>query len=122
MRKYQSIDLMKLYSQGSTNGWNEFLTNCYKKRNINALAKMRYSVQAGMDDLAKKKLNTDDLNAWFCRVIKSIEITAKRIIKAKHPLPGDNPLIAKKLEYVDQKIIKQKRDQELAKFMAASSY
>lgn len=83
---------------------------------------MRYSVQAGMDDLAKKKLNTDDLNAWFCRVIKSIEITAKRIIKAKHPLPGDNPLIAKKLEYVDQKIIKQKRDQELAKFMAASSY
>ncbi|HLP81124.1 MAG TPA: hypothetical protein VK141_03900 [Nitrosomonas sp.] len=122
MRKYQAIDLMKLYSQGSTNGWNEFLTDCYKKRDINRLGKMRYSVQAGMDDLAKKKLNTDEINAWFCRIIKSIELTAKRIIKIKHPLPGDNPLIAKKLEYVDAKIIKQKRDQELAKFMAASSY
>jgi hypothetical protein len=113
---------MKLYSQGSSNGWNEFLTNCYNKRDINALGRMRYSVQAGMDDLAKKKLNTDEINAWFCRIIKSIEITAKRIIKVRHPLPGDNPLIAKKLEYIDSKLINQKRDQELAKFMATSSY
>lgn len=122
MRKHESIDLMKLYSQGSANGWNEFLTHCFNKKDINALARMRYSIQAGMDDVAKKKLNTDDINSWFCRIIKSIEITAKRIIKVKHPLPGDNPLIAKKLEYIDAKIIKKKRDQELAKFMASSSY
>lgn len=122
MRKGQAIDLMKLYSQGSANGWNEFLSKCYDDKNINSLAKMRYSVQVGMSDLAKKKLNTDEMNSWFCRIIKSIEITAKRIIKAKHPLPGDNPLLAKKLEYIDQKIIKEKRDQELAKFMASSSY
>lgn len=122
MRKYQPIDLMKLYSQGSSNGWNEFLTTCYNKRDINSLGKMRYSVQAGMDDLAKKKLNTDEINSWFCRLIKSIEITAKRIIKIKHPLPGDNPLIAKNKEFAPMKIIKQRRDQELAKFMVASSY
>jgi len=122
MRKVESVDLMKLYSQGSSNGWNDFLNACYKSQNINALGKMRYAVQAGMDDLAKKKLNTDDINIWFCRLIKSIEITAKRIIKTKFPLPGDNPLIAKNSEYIDQRKIKQKRDQELAKFMHESSY
>lgn len=122
MRKVEAIDLMKLYSKGSTNGWNEFLNRCYLNQDINALGRMRYSVQAGMSDLAKKKLNTDDINNWFCRLIKSIEITAKRIIKAKHPLPGDNPLIAKNSEYIDQRKIKQKRDQELAKFMHESSY
>lgn len=122
MRKVESVDLMKLYSQGSSNGWNDFLNACYKSQNINALGKMRYAVQAGMDDLVKKKLNTDDINVWFCRLIKSIEITAKRIIKYKNPLPGDNPLIAKNIEFVDQRKIKQKRDQELAKFLHESSY
>lgn len=122
MRKHQAIDLMKLYSQGSSNGWNEFLSKCQKNHSINDLAKMRYCVQAGMDDLAKAKLNTDDVNAWFCRIIKSLELTAKRIIKIKHPLPQDNPLIAKNSEFADLSLIKKKRDQELANFIRASSY
>lgn len=122
MRKYQAIDLMKLYSKGSNNGWNSFLNHCYETRNINALAKMRYSVQAGMTDLSKNKLNTEEINVWFCRIIKSLEITAKRIIKLKHPLPQDNPLIANKKQWVDHKLIKKKRDEELAKFMISSSY
>ena len=122
MRKHQAVDLMKLYSQGSTNGWNEFLNQCYETDNINRLARMRYAVQAGMDDLAKKKLNTDDMNAWFCRITKSLERTAKQIIKKKYPLPGDNPLLAKKAEYKDLHQIKRKRDKELADFMRASSY
>lgn len=117
-----SIDLMKLYSKGSTNGWNEFLSRCYDNSNINALAQVRRGIQMGMNDLVKKKLATDDINVWFCRLNKSIEITAKKIIKKRLPLPGDNPLIANQLEYVNQKIIKTKRDQELAKFLAISSY
>lgn len=122
MRKVESIDLMKLYSQGSHKGWNEYLNKCYNDRNINSLAKMRYSVQAGMDDLVKKKLNTDEINNWFCRIIKSLEITAKRIIKAKYPLNIDNPLLAKDSKYFHEIKIKKKRDQELAKFMHESSY
>lgn len=122
MRKEQAVDLMKLYSQGSANGWNDFLNECYRNNNINRLAKMLYSIQAGMDDLAKKKLNTDEINAWFCRIIKSIEKTAKQIIKKKYPLPGDNPLIAKSKEFIDIHEIKKRRDKELADFMRASSY
>ncbi len=122
MKKYEAIDLMVLYSKGSNNGWNNFLNLCYETRNINALAKMRYSVQVGMDNLAKNKLNNDEINVWFCRLISSLEITAKKIIKLKHPLPHDNPLTANNKEWVDFKIIKKKRDEELAKFMISSSY
>lgn len=122
MRVHQSIDLMKLYSKGSSNGWNEFLTNCFNTSNINQLASTRRAIQVGMSELVKKKLATEEINVWFCRLTKSIEITAKRIIKKQHPLPGDNPLIANHKDYVDQKIIKNRRDQELARFLAMSSY
>lgn len=120
-RKYEPIDLMKLYSKGSNNGWNEMLTDCTLKGDINKLAKIKYQIAVGMTDLAKGKLNTPEIDVWFVRLIRSLELTAKRIIKAKHPLPGDNPLIALKIrESVHD--IKKKRDGELAKFMRDSSF
>lgn len=122
MSTNQSLDLMKLYSQGSANGWNEYLNKCYLENNINSLAKMKRAAQVGMSELVKRKLATEDINVWFCRLTKSIEITAKRIIKKVHPLPQDNPLLANEKEWTDYKKIKQKRDQELAKFLAMSSY
>lgn len=120
-RKYDAIDLMKLYSQGSNNGWNEFLTECYGKSDINKLAKVKYQIAVGMTDLANGKLNTPDIDVWFVRLNRSLELTAKRIIKFRNPLPGDNPLIAMKTrESVHD--IKKKRDGELAKFMRDSSF
>ncbi len=120
-RKFEGIDLMKLYSLGSNNGWNAFLTKCSEQQNINALAKLKYQISVGMTDMAKKKLNTPDIDVWFIRLVRSIELTAKRIIKSKHPLPGDNPLIALKIRE-DANDIKQKRDRELAKFLRDSSF
>ena len=120
-RKFEAINLMKLYAQGSTNGWNDFLRECSVSQDINRLAKVKYQIQAGMDDLAKAKLNTPDIDVWFLRLVRSIEIEAKRIIKMRHPMPGDNPLIAKKFEksHLD---VKRSRDRELAKFLKDSSY
>lgn len=120
-RKYEAIDLMKLRAQGSTNGWNEILTKYYNRRDINALAKLKYQICAGMDDLAKQKINNDEINAWWCRLVKSIETTAKRIIKLQIPMPGDNPLMAAKLGLTELEA-KRRRDRELAKFMKESSY
>ena len=122
MRKHNAIDLMKLYSMGSHNGWNQMLTDCFDKRDINRLAKIRYGIQAGMDDLAKNNLNTEEMCLWFIRLNRSIEITAKRIIKIKHPYPQDKPLIAKDLEFVSVAVQKTKRDQDLAEFLAKSAY
>lgn len=120
-RKHEAIDLMALYAKGSANGWNEFLTECFNKRDINRLAKVRYQICAGMDDIAKAKLNTDDINVWFVRLTMSLENTAKRILRKKYPFPQDNPLIAKES---DPKYLtaKRKRDHELQIFMKESSY
>lgn len=122
MRKHNAIDLMKLKSLGSANGWNQQLQIFYDNQDINGLAKLRYSIQAGMDDLVKAKLNTDEMNCWFIRLNRSIELTAKRIIKLRHPYPQDNALIAKDLEFVSLVEKKKKRDQELAAFLVQSAY
>lgn len=120
-RKFEAIDLLKLYTFGSTNGWNDYLNDCLNKKNINALSKLRYQICAGMDDLAKAKLNTDAINIWFVRLNRSIEITAKKTIKARNPLPGDNGLKVK--EFASKCLLaKRKRDLELAQFMKESSY
>ena len=119
-RRYEAIDLMKLYSMGSTNGWNKALTDCLNAQDINKLAKLKYQIQAGMDDLTKNNLNTPDLNVWFCRLIRSIEITAKKIIKLKHPLGIDDPLKAK--NFKNQHDAKTRRDAELMAFMKKSSF
>lgn len=121
MRKYESIDLMKLYSLGSNNGWNKMLTECLNNLDINRLAKIRYQIQAGMDDLVKKKLNTADINIWFCRLTKSLENTAKRIIKIKKPMFVDQPIVSK-LASSDLKESKKTRDKELMDFLRKSSY
>jgi len=120
MRKYEAVDLMKLYSLGSNNGWNDMLTDCQNKRDINRLARLKYQIQAGMDDLAKNRLNSSEMSMWFLRLIRSIDLTAKKIIKLRNPFPQDNPLIAK--DYVYLSALKTKRDQELMAFLAKSSY
>lgn len=120
-RKYSGIDLIKLYSLGSNNGWNAFLTKCFDEKNINALAKLKYQISVGMTDLASSKLNTPALDVWFVRLVRSLEITAKKIIKVKHPMVGDNPLLSMKIrESVHD--VKKKRDQALAKFLKDSSF
>lgn len=120
-RKYEAIDLMRLYTHGSVNGWNSFLKKCLNKKDINSLSKLRYQICAGMDDLAKLKLNTDEINVWFIRLNRSLELTAKKIIKIKHPLPGDSGL---KISDYQNKFIsaKRNRDSELAKFFKESAY
>lgn len=120
-RKYPSIDLMKLYTLGSKNGWNDFLTECALNKDINKLARVKYQISAGMTDLANQKLNTPEMDIWFARLIKSLELTAKRIIKLKHPMPGDNPLTDKKIK-ADTLEIKRKRDLEINKFMHDSRF
>lgn len=120
--KHNGIDILELYSKGDPYKWNQFLDKCVEDKNINKLADTLRELQVGMAELAKKKLNTEDINIQFARWTRSIDVTARKIIRQLHPLPQDNPLIAKKKEFVDQAAIKRKRDQELENFMRRSSY
>lgn len=120
MARYGAIDLMKLKAHWSANGWNAFLSKCVTNLDLHELAKVRYRIQAGMEDLVKKKLNSDDVNSWFVRLNKSLEDTAKKIIRIRHPLPNDNPL--NKEFHIDGLAAKRKRDDELMAFLKRSSY
>lgn len=128
MRKFEPIDLMKLYTLGSHKGWNDFLNECYAKNDINRLAKVKYQISVGMDDLAKQKLNTEEINIQFVRWVRSLEITAKRIIKKMHPMPTDNvnslQLQTMELSGEKDKALRAKRarDAALQDFMRKSSY
>lgn len=127
MRKYEAIDLMKLYTHGSSNGWNDFLTECYNKNDINKLAVVKYRISAGMDDLAKQKLNSDAINVQFVRWVRSIEVTARKIIKKLYPLPNDTIVkseldVLNKVEKEKMMKAKQLRDRALQDFMRKSSY
>lgn len=118
MRKWEPIDLMKLYTLANSQAWNMMLTQCYHNLDFNRLAKVRYQICAGMTDLAKQGLNTNEINIWFARLHRSIDITARRMSKKKWPMPGDNPLGKSSPSALEAK---RKRDAELAKFMHESS-
>lgn len=127
MRKHNAIDLMKLYTLGSSKGWNDMLADCYAKNDVNRLATIKYQINCGMDDLAKQKLNTEEINIQFVRWVRSLEITARKIIKKVNPMPLDNinniDLSAMDKNY-KEKIQKAKRarDEALKEFMRKSSY
>jgi hypothetical protein len=120
--KHNGIDILLLYSQSDHEKWNRFLTECVQTLNINRLAQTLRELQVGMAELAKQKLNTPEIDLQFARWTKSIDNTARQIIRIKHPLPQDNPLIAKDKEFIDQLEIKRARDREMEAFFRKASY
>lgn len=124
-RKYDAIDLIQLYSISKDDSfpfsWNAFLTRCLETNAMNQLIKVRYGVQAGMDDAVKNGFkNNEKLAVFYCRLLKSLEDTAKKIIRKTNPMPNDNHLrkglTAESLE------AKRKRDQALEQFLKKSAY
>jgi len=74
-----------------------------------------------MDDLAKLKLNSDEMCTWFVRLTKSIEDTVKKVIRQKYPLPEDNPLAHEDYSFKSLEA-KRNRDRALAVFLKRSNY
>ncbi len=124
-RKEEAIDIMRLWSQGSANGWNDALTKYHVQGNIRALARLRYGLQAGMDDLTKSKLNNEKISLFFVRLQKSIENTMRAILREKYPNPFDDPLYnnrplpEKEMKWRE---VKRRRDQEMNAFLKQSGY
>jgi hypothetical protein len=122
MRKHEAIDLMNLYANGHHKKWNVMLSECVRSGSINRLARVRYELQAGMDDLVTKKLNTEDMSIFYLRLMRSVEKTAKKIIHDKIPMPGDDPNLKNKVSAMSKLEAKRQRDRELQKFLSKNSY
>lgn len=146
-RKYDAIDVLKLYSgagqtletdvtydmDGATFNckdsadalnnhikWNRWLARCYKNCDINDLVRVKYGIQVGMDDVVKKKIMFNKLNELFIRWIKSIDKCAWKIIKKRNPLPND--IVGNKDVTAKTLAVKRARDTELFKFLQRTSF
>lgn len=97
------------------------LEECQASGDINRLARVRYQIQAGMDDLAKRKLNSEEIIVWYLRLMRSLEITAKRIYKRKVPMPGDYHIVGNVIS-LDAQTAKKLRDEMFNKFLHDSAY
>lgn len=120
MRKHESIDLLKLYAKADNEAWNTMLDTLVKNRDINKIGEIRYSLQAGMDDLVKKKLDDEKIVLWFIRLNRSLENTARIILKKLKPNPHD---LAKSLDHgKDLLDEKRMRDAELREFLRKTAF
>lgn len=121
-RKWPSIDVVSLYARGDSAGWNALLGSHLKNLDINGLAKLRYGIQAGLVDAGKSGFASPKLDSFFLRLQKSIEDTAKKIIRLKQPNPADNPHLSP--EQRTQEVVRAKRvrDALLEAFIMESSF
>lgn len=108
----EKIDILKLYSESSTKKWNYFLSDCLHRMDMKILENTYRGLQAGMDDLAKKKLNTDKVNELFVRWTMSIEKTMKKIVIKKNPKLYD-PTI----NHIDRIAMKRKMDIDFENYL-----
>jgi len=92
MKVNHKIDVLKFYAEVDYRRWNEFLTKCYQRSDVDELLKFRNAFQQGMADLEKQKLNTDKIAIFFIRIQRSIENTLKLIYRDKNPNPLYDPL------------------------------
>lgn len=121
-RKYPAIDIIAIYRRGSTEAWNHMLETMFDRQDVEGLKKVLYGIQAGMADAAKAKLVTDEIADWFIRAQRSLEITAKRIFRAKYPNPLDDPRNAQDPEALKHLDAKRKRDNEFEQFLLAARF
>lgn len=122
-RKYPALDIMMIFAEWNGKRWNEFLTKSLNNMSINEMAKARYGLQAGMSDLAKAHNGSvpDDITNWFLRAQRSLELTMKKILKIKHPIPNDT-VLDKANHTLKSLEAKRKRDQEFEKFLMESAF
>lgn len=113
--KPHKIDILKLYANNNSQEWNLFLSTCLNNKNLQALEKVLYGIQLGMNDVANKGLNTDKINIFFIRLQRSLERTIRDIVRLKEPHALDNPLNVEKFGYL--KDSKQKRDHNIEKHL-----
>jgi len=120
-RKYETIDLLKLRSQVTNLEWNSWLTRCLKDNDVEGLKKTRYGLQCGMDKLVKDKMSDEKLVIWFIRLMRSTELTMKKILVKLYPSPHDDPT-HKAFHSKEAAALKRKRDAEFEIFLRETSF
>lgn len=125
-KQREPVDLYRLYADGNSREWNEYLSRCLRREDYASLGDIYYRVQAGADALVKKNLFSGKIVLWYPRLLRSIEQTVKMIYRHKFPCMLDDPLREKMIrdtdEWKNQSVIKRRRDQEFERWLRENSY
>lgn len=136
-RKYEAIDIVKILTgthekfyndpewygdkrRTARDRWNQWLTKCVNEDNHNELMKAYYSLQLGMDNAVKQKLNTEGLCALYTRLLRSIENELIKILRKRSPHVLDNPVKKNNYSHLVQE--KRDRDLDIHKFLRSNSF
>lgn len=118
------IDLVKMCASWNQETWYDFLYTLYLNSDMQEASDVLRRLQMGMDQLVKKKLNTDHMGNWFLRLTTELEQTMK-IIYRKH---NENPLYDSRNkdklgdDFDAAKREKKRLDQEFYKQFRKSTY
>lgn len=136
-RKYPAIDIVKILTgvhekfyndpewfgesrRTARDRWNDWLAECARGGNHSDLMQAYYSLQVGMDNAVKQKLNSEGLCVLYTRLLRSIENELVRILKKRDSHILDNPLKNKEYGHLLQQ--KKNRDQEIQNFLKNNSF
>ena len=106
--------------------WEEFLMKCRNENDLEKLKKTLYGIQAGMDLLVRQHLSGQKINEIFASMTRSIETTAKKILRKKYPslldegMVNANDISQQKLE--SDHANKRKRDLEFQRFLKEARF
>jgi hypothetical protein len=90
-RKHETLNLVLLFTDWTDARWASFLTKKIRSRDFNGLLQARWGLQAGMNDLAKNKLNLDKWVMKYIRWNKSLEVALRSLYRSRYPNPLDRP-------------------------------
>lgn len=120
MKVNEKIDILKFYAEVDHVRWNQFLTTCYNRNDVQKLMTFRNAFQQGMADLQKKGLESEKLSIFFIRIQRSIDNTMKLIFRDKNPNPLYDPLNKEENERLLRE--KRKKQAELEEIIRRHNY
>lgn len=126
-RKFETLDVIKMYATLTADVWRTVLEKCIRNNDINRLIEIRYGLQAGLSDASKSGMCPDKITFWAIKRIRNLETCAKEVIKRRNPMPGDVVVSktnkGKRKDYVmDAVVAKRNRDRELQTFLLKSNF
>lgn len=121
-RKYQELDVVKMFATLTLDQWEETLRKAVKSGSVEKFMAWRYGLQSGLASAVSKGLSNEALELWVIKRCRDLEQCAKFLIKKRNPLPVLDPKKDPAKHIREVKEMKRKRDKEIEHFLMKSNF
>jgi len=91
MSKWPALDLLKIKAHWGHADWKTCLKKCVHEMDLHKIGTIRYGLQRGMTELAKKKINDEKTCEFFAMLQRQTEEAARWVIRKRHE---NNPYVS----------------------------